>query len=260
MTFNVPKTASDFAYRDEIGNISTSTLVDSPTATQVTVEPRFPLYGGWKTAFYLEYFLPFRTLVVCSAPSHSLYFFLSFLFLRSFAHQDAADLVPSALTRTYADREFFFSDCPDEVAQRRAIAPREFHAAIPLAPAMQHAAAEEAVLRIALPEGAKDVVVSAPFDGVEKDAEEPITKSVMDYLGRRTIVIRRRNMLSSPAFPDVLVQYNVPTLYRIHKPFILAACFLCIFALVLFANLLFRWFKAGPLEKPLPSDAVVKDD
>ncbi|KAG0229264.1 dolichyl-diphosphooligosaccharide--protein glycosyltransferase subunit 1 [Actinomortierella wolfii] len=53
---DIPKLATDMYFRDEIGNISTSAIDRSRPDKQVLIlRPRFPLFGGWKTTFYLGY-------------------------------------------------------------------------------------------------------------------------------------------------------------------------------------------------------------
>ncbi|XP_057518097.1 dolichyl-diphosphooligosaccharide--protein glycosyltransferase subunit 1A isoform X2 [Amaranthus tricolor] len=52
-----PRTHSIY-YRDEIGNISTSNLWGNSIKTELAIEPRFPLFGGWKTFFTFGYGLP----------------------------------------------------------------------------------------------------------------------------------------------------------------------------------------------------------
>lgn len=54
----MPKLASDIYYRDEIGNISTSVIVHQPDHVQLHMKPRFPLFGGWNTTWYLGYNAP----------------------------------------------------------------------------------------------------------------------------------------------------------------------------------------------------------
>nr|CAH8845720.1 unnamed protein product [Trichobilharzia regenti] len=55
---SLPASAKDIYYRDEIGNISTSTVSDSLDSVEVTLVPRFPLMGGWKTRYTLGYNIP----------------------------------------------------------------------------------------------------------------------------------------------------------------------------------------------------------
>jgi oligosaccharyltransferase complex subunit alpha (ribophorin I) len=55
----VPETAFDIHYRDVIGNISSSNAKRDMDLTRVSLRPRFPLSGGWKSEFYFMYNLPF---------------------------------------------------------------------------------------------------------------------------------------------------------------------------------------------------------
>ncbi|KAG0044658.1 proteasome regulatory particle base subunit [Gryganskiella cystojenkinii] len=54
----IPKLARDIYYRDEIGNISTSTLQHHSDHIQFNLKPRFPLFGGWNTTWYTGYNVP----------------------------------------------------------------------------------------------------------------------------------------------------------------------------------------------------------
>ncbi|KAI8350098.1 Ribophorin I [Mortierella sp. GBAus27b] len=54
----IPKLARDIYYRDEIGNISTSALTHQPDHVIMTIVPRFPIFGGWKTTWYTGYNVP----------------------------------------------------------------------------------------------------------------------------------------------------------------------------------------------------------
>ena len=45
-------------YRDEIGNISTSNMFSHDEAVDLELRPRFPLFGGWQTRFYIGYNVP----------------------------------------------------------------------------------------------------------------------------------------------------------------------------------------------------------
>uniref|UniRef100_A0A8C4NB79 Dolichyl-diphosphooligosaccharide--protein glycosyltransferase subunit 1 n=1 Tax=Eptatretus burgeri TaxID=7764 RepID=A0A8C4NB79_EPTBU len=54
----LPAAAQDVYYRDEIGNISTSNLLVMEDSVEMDVRPRFPLFGGWKTHYYIGYNLP----------------------------------------------------------------------------------------------------------------------------------------------------------------------------------------------------------
>lgn len=54
----LPASARDVYYRDEIGNISTSALRESEELVELELRPRFPLFGGWKTKYYIGYNVP----------------------------------------------------------------------------------------------------------------------------------------------------------------------------------------------------------
>ncbi|VDN00774.1 unnamed protein product [Thelazia callipaeda] len=54
----LPASAKDIYYRDEIGNISTSTVRKMTDAVELIIQPRFPLFGGWKTDYVLGYNVP----------------------------------------------------------------------------------------------------------------------------------------------------------------------------------------------------------
>ncbi|OMO90586.1 Ribophorin I [Corchorus capsularis] len=55
---NLPPRAHSVYYRDEIGNISTSHLWGDSKKTELLIEPRYPMFGGWRTAFTIGYGLP----------------------------------------------------------------------------------------------------------------------------------------------------------------------------------------------------------
>ena len=54
----LPAAARDVYYRDEIGNISTSHLLEKDDSVELELRPRFPLFGGWKTHYFIGYNVP----------------------------------------------------------------------------------------------------------------------------------------------------------------------------------------------------------
>lgn len=54
LTASLPKNAANVYYRDQIGNISTSHF----RKKTLELETRFPLFGGWKTSWYMGYDSP----------------------------------------------------------------------------------------------------------------------------------------------------------------------------------------------------------
>ncbi|KAG8377235.1 hypothetical protein BUALT_Bualt08G0007200 [Buddleja alternifolia] len=56
----LPPRAHSIYYRDEIGNISTSNVYSDLGKTLLEIEPRYPMFGGWRTAFTIGYGLPLQ--------------------------------------------------------------------------------------------------------------------------------------------------------------------------------------------------------
>ncbi|ETN78503.1 ribophorin I [Necator americanus] len=54
----LPASAKDIYYRDEIGNISTSSVRLRADSVDVEIKPRFPLFGGWRTSYVIGYNVP----------------------------------------------------------------------------------------------------------------------------------------------------------------------------------------------------------
>jgi len=71
---NLPIEARDIYYRDEIGNISTSSLYSRNNRLEVELRPRFPLFGGWRTNYVLGYNLPTADYLFSSKSNYALKF------------------------------------------------------------------------------------------------------------------------------------------------------------------------------------------
>ncbi|XP_057979623.1 dolichyl-diphosphooligosaccharide--protein glycosyltransferase subunit 1B [Malania oleifera] len=56
----LPPRVHSVYYRDEIGNISTSHLRADFQKSELEIEPRYPLFGGWKATFVIGYGLPLQ--------------------------------------------------------------------------------------------------------------------------------------------------------------------------------------------------------
>ncbi|XP_021771023.1 dolichyl-diphosphooligosaccharide--protein glycosyltransferase subunit 1B-like [Chenopodium quinoa] len=54
----LPPRVNSVYYRDEIGNISTSRLRLNLKKSELEIEPRYPLFGGWRATFVIGYRLP----------------------------------------------------------------------------------------------------------------------------------------------------------------------------------------------------------
>ncbi|KAG6402273.1 hypothetical protein SASPL_139150 [Salvia splendens] len=64
----LPPRVHSVYYRDEIGNISTSRLRTNSKKTELLIEPRYPLFGGWKATFLIGYGVPLKDFLFESAP------------------------------------------------------------------------------------------------------------------------------------------------------------------------------------------------
>ncbi|KAM0944941.1 putative dolichyl-diphosphooligosaccharide--protein glycotransferase [Dioscorea sansibarensis] len=56
----LPPRVHSVYYRDEIGNISSSHLRSDSLKSELEIEPRYPLFGGWKATFVIGYGLPLQ--------------------------------------------------------------------------------------------------------------------------------------------------------------------------------------------------------
>ncbi|KAI9139239.1 Ribophorin I-domain-containing protein [Paraphysoderma sedebokerense] len=65
LTLEFPYSATNFYYRDEIGNVSTSQFGRDPVrkSSVLSFAPRYPLYGGWNYNWYHGYNLPIQEYV-----------------------------------------------------------------------------------------------------------------------------------------------------------------------------------------------------
>jgi oligosaccharyltransferase complex subunit alpha (ribophorin I) len=69
----LPAQASGIYYRDQIGNISTSDMkVHSDGEVELELQTRFPIFGGWKTQFYLGYSIPTENALTISGDRYHL--------------------------------------------------------------------------------------------------------------------------------------------------------------------------------------------
>ena len=55
---HLPKSAFNILYRDDIGNVSTSRISDTPVTKVLELRPRYPLFGGWKYKWHQGYDVP----------------------------------------------------------------------------------------------------------------------------------------------------------------------------------------------------------
>nr|CAD2177809.1 unnamed protein product [Meloidogyne enterolobii] len=68
----LPPATRDIYYRDEIGNISTSSVYPRNDRVEVELRPRFPLFGGWRTNYVLGYNIPSSSFLHSSGSNYAL--------------------------------------------------------------------------------------------------------------------------------------------------------------------------------------------
>lgn len=186
----LPLTAADVYYRDEIGNITTSNMNVNQRGLVVELTPRFPLFGGWKTAFYMGYNLPINQFLFTDAKDSSLY----------------------VLNATFAVTT-------DDIV------------------------VDELVVRVILPEGAKNIEVHTPF-GV--DSQGSATHfTYLDTSGRPVVIINKKNVVSEHD-RFFQVTYNFTTFGMFREPLLLVGAFF-VFFLTVMAYARFN-FRIGPVK------------
>ena len=67
----LPRLAKDAYYRDRIGNISTSHFRSGSPKSHISLDTRFPIFGGWKTDFYIGYSVPSETVLFVDVEDHT---------------------------------------------------------------------------------------------------------------------------------------------------------------------------------------------
>lgn len=55
LTFDLPVSAHDPYFRDEVGNVSTSHFRVEDKKSVLEITPRYPLFGGWNYTWYHGY-------------------------------------------------------------------------------------------------------------------------------------------------------------------------------------------------------------
>ncbi|XP_027354410.1 dolichyl-diphosphooligosaccharide--protein glycosyltransferase subunit 1A [Abrus precatorius] len=165
----LPPRAHSVYYRDEIGNISTSSLWGDSKKTELEIEPRFPIFGGWKTAFTIGYGLPLRDFLFGSDGKR----FLNITFGTPFN-----ELVIDSL-----------------------------------------------YVKVVLPEGSKDISVSAPFP-VKQWQETKL--SHLDVVGRPVVVLEKNNVVPEHN-QHFQVYYKFNGLSMLREPLMLISGFFFLF-------------------------------
>eukprot|EP01114_Cavostelium_apophysatum_P001422 TRINITY_DN1121_c0_g1_i1.p1 TRINITY_DN1121_c0_g1~~TRINITY_DN1121_c0_g1_i1.p1 ORF type:complete len:638 (+),score=160.45 TRINITY_DN1121_c0_g1_i1:103-1914(+) len=197
----LPIRAHDIYYRDEIGNISSSNLNVVSNGLAMDITPRFPLFGGWKNAFYMGYNLPLYENLFIDSRDSSLY----------------------VLNTTFGS-------------------------------GLEDIVIDELVVRVILPEGAKNIDVHTPFPIDEKSWATHFT--YLDTSGRPVLILTKRNVVGEHN-QYFQVTYNFSSTSLMHEPFLLIAAYFTFFLTVMAyvrLNL-----KIGPAKKRTPREEKLDD-
>ncbi|OWM70563.1 dolichyl-diphosphooligosaccharide--protein glycosyltransferase subunit 1A [Punica granatum] len=165
----LPPRAHSVYYRDEIGNISTSHLWGDSKKTELEIEPRYPMFGGWRTAFTIGYGLPLR--------------------------------------------DFLF-----ESEGKRFIN-------ISFGSPINEIVVDTLIVKVVLPEGSRDISVSAPFP-VKESRETKF--SHLDLVGRPVVVLEKSNVV--PEHNQYFqVYYTFSSISMLMEPLMLISGFFFLF-------------------------------
>ncbi|XP_058098257.1 dolichyl-diphosphooligosaccharide--protein glycosyltransferase subunit 1A [Magnolia sinica] len=165
----LPPRAHSVYYRDEIGNVSTSHLWGDSRKTELEIEPRYPMFGGWRTLFTIGYGLPLQDFLFVSEGKRLL--------------------------------NISFGSPMDEVV------------------------IDDLIVKVVLPEGSKDISVSAPFP--TKQWEE-IKYSHLDIIGRPVVVLHKKNVVPEHNV-HFQVYYKFNNLSLLWEPMMLISGFFFLF-------------------------------
>jgi oligosaccharyltransferase complex subunit alpha (ribophorin I) len=174
VTHLLPPHAHEIYYRDEIGNISSSHVSQGNNKIHLELIPRYPLFGGWKTRFYMGYDLPIQFYVANDAADSS-----KFMLNISFTPELDLDVVTDDL-----------------------------------------------VLRVILPEGARNIETHLPFSVDAQSTERHYT--YLDTHGRPVVVLHKKNVVGehNSLFQ---VTYSFTRLSMLQEPFLLVIAYLAFF-------------------------------
>ncbi|KAL5475024.1 hypothetical protein EMCRGX_G027071 [Ephydatia muelleri] len=174
----LPASAKDVYYRDEIGNISTSHLREGDDAVELELRPRFPLFGGWQTRYYIGYNVPTYEYLYHSGSHY-------------------------VLKMRFVDHIF-----DDQVI-------------------------DDAKLKVILPEGAKNIVLKAPYSVQEQPRE--VLHTYLDTVGRPVVVATKSNLVEQHIV-DFELHYDFEVFLLLQEPllvvFVLYLFFLFVVVLV----------------------------
>ncbi|KAL8559205.1 hypothetical protein ACOMHN_048452 [Nucella lapillus] len=199
---SLPASARDVYYRDEIGNISTSHMRELDDAVDLELRPRFPLFGGWKTRYFLGY----------NVPSYE------YLYNKG---------------DNYALKMRFIDHLYDDMV------------------------VEDAVVKVILPEGSKNVEVRAPFE-VKRESNK-LHYTYLDTTGRPVVVLSKSRLVEQH-IQDFEVHYTFTRMQLLQEPFLVVGAFYLLFlAVIVYVRLDFSITKDEAKESRMRVASLVEE-
>lgn len=171
----LPAAASDIYYRDEIGNISTSHTRVKKDSVELSLRPRFPLFGGWKTRYTIGY----------NVPSYEYLYHAGNVY---------------TLEMRLLDHVF------DDMV------------------------VDEMVLRIVLPEGARNMQLQLPYPTTR--LADSLHYTYLDVTGRPVVSVTKRNLVENH-IQNFRFTYTYPRLLMLQEPLLVALALYLLFLLVI---------------------------
>ena len=71
LTVQLPDNAHDLQYKDNLGNISVSTVLSDAKSTLLNYSPRYPMEGGWKAEYFLKHSVDLAQFVTANGAAHT---------------------------------------------------------------------------------------------------------------------------------------------------------------------------------------------
>ncbi|KAG6529817.1 hypothetical protein ZIOFF_012031 [Zingiber officinale] len=186
----LPPRVHSVYYRDDIGNISSSHLRINSQKSELEIEPRYPLFGGWKATFTIGYGLPLQDFLFESSDGRR---YLNFSFGCPLIETVVDDLtVKVSLLVLFCFGKFYTLNSINVTSY---------------------------LSIVILPEGSRNPTAAVPFP-VNQHLET--TYSYLDVVGRTTLVLQKRNVVPEHNYP-FQVYYDFNPIFMLAEPLMLVS-------------------------------------
>ncbi|KAI8898051.1 Ribophorin I-domain-containing protein [Globomyces pollinis-pini] len=178
----LPSRAYDVYYKDAIGNISTSHFRKERTQSVLELQPRYPIYGGWRFSWFHGYTVT------------------DSLALKEIDDPDAKPV-----------------DLPIDISKMFPIdlSSTTYELKLRMTPSIKGLPLQTSVLKVILPEGATNIRVESPF--FIDTEKRSTTFTYFDTTGRPTVVLEKSNVVDDFSDPIKII-YSRPNYVSYQKP------------------------------------------